>query len=170
VERGATPAEFERIAADVPVFRIVPEQTTATTPRDRVDIRYNPILRPIFIALGMGPGSSNVTVTTDELRAVMGWAFRGRIARRAIVSARPARIPLILGIGVHGWAGRWAVNGSRGGAVRLEINPPARARVCGLPVRLRTLWLSLADPDGFLAAMGNPSIGTQTTTNTGESS
>jgi hypothetical protein len=155
VDRKAPLAEFERIAADVPVFRVAPEQTTVTTPRGRFDIRYNPVLRPIFTAFGMGPGTSHVIVTTDELHTVMGWAFRGRIARSAIVDARPARIPLVLGIGVHGWAGRWAVNGSRTGAVRLEIDPPARARVCGLSIRLRTLWLSLADPDGFLTALGN---------------
>jgi hypothetical protein len=64
---------------------------------------------------------------------------------------------LILGLGVHGWAGWWAVNGARAGAVRIDIDPPSRARVCGFPVRLRTLWLSLVDPDGFLAALGRPS-------------
>jgi hypothetical protein len=158
----APPAEFERVAADVPVFRIV------TTPRDRFDIRYAPVLRPLFTALGMGPGTSRVTVTEDELRAVMGWAFRGRIARHAIVSARPARTPVILGIGVHGWGGRWAVNGSRAGAVRLEVDPPARAHVCGVPVRLRTLWLSLDDPGGFLAALAAPGAAAQATTGTRE--
>lgn len=149
VGRDAPPAAFERIAADVPVFRIAP----VCTPRDRFDIRYDPVLRPLFIAFGMGPRTSHVTVTADEFHVVMGWAFRGRIARSAVVDARPARTPLILGVGVHGWAGRWAVNGSRAGAVRLEVNPPAHAHVCGVPVRLRTLWLSLADPDGFLAAL-----------------
>lgn len=163
VGRDAPPAEFERVAAEVPVFRITP----VTAPRDRFDIRYDPLLRPLFIAFGMGPGTSHVTVTADELRVVMGWAFRGRIARSAVVDAHPARPPLILGIGVHGWAGRWAVNGSRSGAVRLEVAPPARAHVCGVPLRLRTLWLSLADPDGFLAALAAPGVGPQATTGTG---
>lgn len=166
VGRDAPPAAFEGIAADVPVFRIAP----VTTPRVRFDIRFDPVLRPLFIASGMGPGSSHVTVTADELHAVMGWGFRGRIARSAVVDARPARTPLILGIGVHGWAGRWAVNGSRAGTVRLDVDPPARAHVCGVPVHLRTLWLSLADPDGFLAALAAPGVGAQAVTSTREPS
>lgn len=166
VDRDAPLAEFERVAADVPVFRIAP----ATAPADRFDIRYDPVLRPLLIACGVGPGTSHVTVTADELHAVMGWAFRGRIARSAVVDARPARPPLILGIGVHGWSGRWAVNGSRAGTVRLDVDPPARAHVCGVPVRLRTLWLSLTDPDGFLAALAPSTLEPQATTSTGEPS
>jgi deazaflavin-dependent oxidoreductase (nitroreductase family) len=166
VDRDAPPSEFERVAADVPVFCIAP----ATTPRARFAIRYDPVLQPLFTAFGMGPGTSHATVTADELHAVMGWAFRARIARNAVLDARPARTPLILGIGVHGWAGRWAVNGSRAGAVRLEVDPPARAHVCGVPVRLRTLWLSLVDPDGFLAALAAPGVGAQQTTGTREPS
>ena len=73
------------------------------------------------------------------------------------MEAERARIPSILELWVHGWAGRWAVNGARAGAVRVDIDPPSRASVCGFPLRLRTLRLSLVDPDGFLAPWGRPS-------------
>ena len=116
-------------------------------------IRYDPVLRPLLQALGTGTSASGVTVTPEELRVRMGWAFRACIPLPAVVVAVPARIPMVLGIGVHGWGGRWAVNGARAGGVRIDIDPPCRARVCGFPVRLRTLWVSLTDPGGFLAAL-----------------
>jgi hypothetical protein len=56
--------------------------------------------------------------------------------------------------GVHGWKQRWLVNGSSHGIVVLSIDPPARARVVGVPVRVRELAISLDDPVGFAAALG----------------
>jgi hypothetical protein len=38
--------------------------------------------------------------------------------------------------------------------VVLAIDPPARARVLGVPVRVRELAISLEDPVGFAAALG----------------
>jgi hypothetical protein len=57
------------------------------------------------------------------------------------------------GIGVHGWGGWWLVNGSVAGIVRIEIDPPARARVLGVPVRLRILEVSMQDPEALVAAL-----------------
>jgi hypothetical protein len=117
----------------------------------RSDIGYYAVLRQLFGLLGAGPTLSHATVTSTEVRVAMGWAFRARVPVDGVVDA--ARVPLLYGIGVHGWARRWAVNGSRAGTVRLDIAPPCRARVCGVPVGLRTLWLSLAEPDAFLHAL-----------------
>ena len=50
--------------------------------------------------------------------------------------------------------GRWLVNTSSHGMVVLTIDPPSRGWVLGLPVRLRELRPSLADPEAFLAALG----------------
>jgi hypothetical protein len=57
----------------------------------------------------------------------------------------------VTGWGVHGWRGTWLVNGSADGLVRLDIDPPVKARTAMVPVRLRTLRVSLADPTAFLA-------------------
>jgi hypothetical protein len=103
------------------------------------DIRYDAVLRPLFGLVGAGRAVSGVTVGRTEIRVAMGWAFRARIPVDHVAGCVRAGIPRVLGIGVHGWAGRWAVNGSRDGAVRLDIDPPCRARVCGIPVRLRAL-------------------------------
>ena len=55
---------------------------------------------------------------------------------------------------MHGWRQRWLVNGSSHGIVVLAIDPPARARVLGVPIRVRELAVSLDEPVGFAAALG----------------
>jgi hypothetical protein len=108
--------------------------------------------RGLLSVLGMGPALSRVELGGDTLRVGMGWAFRATIPVSQITEARP-RSGLVGGIGVHGWRGRWLVNGAAAGLVTLTIDPEVRARVV-VAVRLRELSLSLEDPDGFLAALG----------------
>ena len=107
--------------------------------------------------LGIGPGSSGVEVDADQIRVRMGWGFRLDIPRSSVRSAGRSRARLWGTRGVHGRAGRFVVNGSADGLVELAIEPP-----CFLQRRLATLFrrekvssltLSLADPDGFLAAV-----------------
>jgi len=101
----------------------------------------------------MGPGLSGVELSGEELHVRMGWAFRARVPRAQITGAR-AVTGLVGGIGVHGWRGRWLVNGSMSGIVGIDIDPAARAVAVGIPVHLHYLALSLEDPEGFLAAVG----------------
>jgi hypothetical protein len=118
-------------------------------------LRYAAPLRLLLSALGMGPGLSGVAVGDEQLRVRMGWAFSARVPRSAIRRAEPSAHPIWGGWGVHGWNGHWLVNGSSHGIVRLDFDPRQRALVCGVPVRLRTLWLGLEDPDLFLAGLGS---------------
>ena len=113
-------------------------------------IRYAPALRPLLNGLGMGGGKAELV--DDELRVTMGWAFRARLPRADLRSARATR-PVLFGWGVHGWGSRWAVIGSAKDVVRVDLSRAARAVVCGVPVQVTTLWISLEDPDGFLAAL-----------------
>ena len=116
-------------------------------------LRYAAPLRPLLSALGMGPGFSGVKADDEQLRVRMGWAFSAHIPFSAIRHAEPSAHPIWGGWGVHGWNGRWLVNGSSHGIVRLDFYPDQRALVCGVPVHLRTLWLGLEDPDAFLARL-----------------
>ncbi len=50
--------------------------------------------------------------------------------------------------------GVWAVNGSAKGTVWIDVDSPVRARVAGLPIRLRRLALGLEDPGGFIDGLG----------------
>jgi hypothetical protein len=116
-----------------------------------VAIRYAPAMVPMFRLLGLGPARSGVWVGRDSLRVTMGWGFRAEIPRRAVREIGPDGAA-VGGWGVHGWRGRWLVNGSSSGLVRLEIEPEVQAWVMGIPVRLRTLRLSLVAP-GELTSM-----------------
>ncbi|HXQ75295.1 MAG TPA: hypothetical protein VN791_02275 [Acidimicrobiales bacterium] len=109
-------------------------------------------LRPLLVVLGMGPGLSGVELDDEVLHVRMGWAFRARIPRRDVTDARTVTGP-VGGIGVHGWRGRWLVNGSMRQIVGLDIEPAARALAVGLPVHVHYLALSLEDPDAFVAAL-----------------
>ncbi len=57
-------------------------------------------------------------------------------------------------LGGRAWlaGGRWLVNGSSKGVVELTIDPPVQAKVVGVPTTLRTLLVSVTDPDALIAA------------------
>ena len=102
---------------------------------------------------GHGPGTvGGGARPTTEMHVRMGWAFRARVPRTAITGARPVT-GRVGGIGVHGWRGRWLVNGSMEKIVGIDIDPAVRAVATGIPVHLHYLSLSLENPDAFLAAL-----------------
>ena len=119
---------------------------------ERFAIRYG-MLRPLLSLLGLGPRFSGLELDGGRLRVRMGWGFSATVTRSQIRSAARSD-GLVTGVGVHGWAGRWLVNGAVSGLVTLEIDPAARAGVIGLPVKLTSLRVSVEDPDALLAALG----------------
>lgn len=83
----------------------------------------------------------------------MGWAFRARFLRSMVISAtryegRP------LSRGVHGLAGRWLVNGAGDRLLQVDLRPAGEARVLGFPVSLRTLLVSVDDPEALASSLG----------------
>ncbi|HEY3238101.1 MAG TPA: hypothetical protein VGL92_00960 [Acidimicrobiia bacterium] len=124
--------------------------------RQRFPIRYSGLNATLFPVLGLPRSGSYLELDDDSVRVRLGWGFSARIPRRTITGA--SRAPDINGItaGAHGWRGRWLVNGSRQGIIRLEVDPPTRAWTLGIPIRLRQLAVSLEDPEGFLAALAGP--------------
>ncbi len=119
----------------------------------RFPLRYG-LWRPLLSVLGAGPAFSGVRLDGRTMEVEMGWGFRTKVPLTTVQSVRRSGNRWN-GIGVHGWGGWWLVNGSVAGIVRIEIHPPAHARVLGFPVRLRILEVSLEDPDGFVAALGD---------------
>ena len=117
----------------------------------RFPIRFTG-LNKAMVVLGLHSKNSFVEVDDDEIRVRMGWAFRGTVPRSSTRSVTDDT-ERVLGWGVHGWRGKWLVNGSSSGIVRLDIDPEARVRVAGVPVRLRILRVSVEDPAGLCAAL-----------------
>jgi hypothetical protein len=118
----------------------------------RFPIAYDAPMRRLMRPLGLGPRGAWVDVGGTDVEVRMGWAFRARFPRGVVLGAwRSDRA--VLSQGVHGRNGRWLVNGSRRGLVRIELRPDQEARAVGRRVRLATLEVSVKDPDALLAAL-----------------
>ena len=125
----------------------------------RIPILFDRWYAVLSSALGLFPSSSYVHVSNDEMHVQMGWAFRTTFPRRAIASIEIAsRTPVSRG--VHGFAGRWLVNGSGRGIVIITLNPAQRCHVLGLPLRLRQLLVSVAEPRALASLLESPVTGT----------
>jgi hypothetical protein len=115
-------------------------------------IRFDTFSRLLMTPMGMGRRRSRVRIDDDTVHARMGWAFRATFPPSAVAATeRPARAPLSRG--VHGWRGSWLVNGAGRPLVDITLQPVQRARVCGFPVRLSHLIVSVDDPGGLVEAL-----------------
>ena len=117
----------------------------------RFPIRFTGLNRAM-VALGLSPRRSWVEVGDDLLRVRMSWAFS---LDAPLVNVRDARPDTgrVGGWGVHGWRGRWLVNGSSSGLVRIDLSQPVRGRMGPIPIGIRQLRVSVEDPDGLVAAL-----------------
>jgi hypothetical protein len=115
------------------------------------ELRYEGWFEPFSVPFGLGPQHSDVSVANDSLHVSMGWGFTADIPLSAVAAAKPSD-DRVYAWGVHGFRGRWLVNGSSEGIVELTIEPPVKARVIGVPVALNTLRVSVTDPDALIAA------------------
>jgi hypothetical protein len=118
----------------------------------RFPITFDPWYRLLSTVLGLPPSSAYVQVTGEEVEVRMGWAFRSRFRRSDVSSAGAADIRP-LSRGVHGFGGRWLVNGAGRDILRIELRPPQRAYMMGLPVRLRELLVSVGDVSVLAGAL-----------------
>jgi hypothetical protein len=121
----------------------------------RFPITFNPWYRVLSSVLGLPPSSAYVQVTGEQVEARMGWAFRSRF-RRSVVSSASALGIRPISRGVHGFGGRWLVNGAGREILRVELSPAQRAYVMGVPVRLRELLVSVSEVSVLAAALMGP--------------
>jgi hypothetical protein len=130
------------------------ETLGADTTVIRFPIAFDGWYRVLSSAVGLRPSDSYVSVAGEQVEVRMGWAFRSRFPRSAVVSVSElGRRPMSRG--VHGFGGRWLVNGSGDGIVTLELHPPQRAYVLSFPVRLKALLISVSEPAALAAAVGH---------------
>lgn len=119
---------------------------------ERFPIRFERWYRLFSSALLLAPRDSYVEVNGDAVEARMAWGFRARFPRSSVVSTE-AVSGSVISRGVHGFAGRWLVNGSGDRILAIDVQPPQRARVLGVPVTLRRLMVSVDDPDALARAL-----------------
>lgn len=117
-----------------------------------LEMRYDRWFLPLSVPLGMGPKRSQVRIQDGTLSVKFGWGFNTAIPLSSIVNAKPNH-ERVLSWGAHGFRGRWLINGSSKGIVELTIDPVARAHVMGVPIKLKTLYVSVTDPDALIRAV-----------------
>jgi hypothetical protein len=102
--------------------------------------------------LGLGPKRALLRIDDNTLHVQMGWAFKADIPLTSITDARRVGHRFVEGLGVHGVRGNWLVNGSSHNIVELAIDPPVQARAPLRQIELRTLRVSVSNPDSLIAA------------------
>jgi hypothetical protein len=118
----------------------------------RFPIRFEPTYRRISSLLLISPSDSYLEIDAAQVSVRMAWSFRSRFPRAAVATVavsdeRP------LSRGVHGFRGRWLVNGSGQGIVVIDLDPVQGAYVLGFPVRLRQLRVSVEEPQRLMSAL-----------------
>lgn len=108
---------------------------------------------------GGGPGRSGVEVGPGQIQVRMA-DFKFTVPRSSIRSVRRSQARLKGADGVHASRGQLLVNGSGDGLVELAIDPPCHTgrtlNTMFVKEKVTSLILSLADPDGFIAALQPP--------------
>ena len=118
----------------------------------RFAFSYDRITRAVFTPFGMGPRRSWIDVDDDAVHVRFAYGFRMTIPRRSITAVEPTT-RRVFDRGVHGWRGRWVINGARTGLVDLHLEPAVRARSLLGGVTVRCLTVSLDEPDRFREAL-----------------
>jgi hypothetical protein len=118
----------------------------------RFPILFDSWYRMLSSLLFMPPSTAYVLVEADEIIVRMSWAFCAQFPRSAVASTSEPD-SLTISRGVHGFRGRWLVNGSGRGILQLNLIPEQRAHVMGLPVRLKALLVSVAEPAALVNAV-----------------
>jgi hypothetical protein len=121
----------------------------------RFPIKFDPPYAVLSKALRILPSDSYVEVTETQVSVRMGWAFRATFDRSRVARTSPLGKRIRLTRGVHGWAGRWLVNGAGDGVLAIDLEPRQRAYVVGVPVQLRQLHVSVDNPPALAAALAN---------------
>ncbi len=121
-----------------------------TTPV-RFPISFSGVGRAMGV-IGLSARNSWVDVGADDFHVRMGWGFRLHVPLTSVRSVGPDDRP-VRAWGVHGWRGRWLVNGSSHGVVRIDLDPPGLGSVLGAAVRVSDLRVSVDDPDGLIRAL-----------------
>jgi hypothetical protein len=97
--------------------------------------------------------SPNVEVDDTAVRLRAG--LHVDIPRSSIVSATVGRARFVDGVGIHGWGGRWVVNGRMGYVAVLRVQPATQGHLYGVPVRIRELLVAVADPAALVRELSS---------------
>jgi hypothetical protein len=109
----------------------------------RIPIKYSKVWSWLLTIALMPRRFSYIEIDGGTIRVRMSYAFRAKFTRDDISDVGTHRP--IVSIGVHGWRGRWIVNGANRPIARITLALPTRARVVGVGVTVREILVSVDD-------------------------
>jgi hypothetical protein len=109
----------------------------------RIPIKYSSAWSWLLILCCVPQRSAYIEIDGLGVEVHMGYAFRAAFTRADVGSVTANSS--VVSVGVHGWNGRWLVNGANSPIARITFSTPVPARVLGLPIRLRELLVSVDD-------------------------
>ncbi len=111
--------------------------------KTRFPIKYSKLWAWLLRSVLLHRRLAYIEIDGNDVRVRMSYAFRARFSRGDISTVGTHRP--VISIGVHGWRGRWIVNGSHRPIARITFALPVKARVLGVGVHLRELLVSVDD-------------------------
>jgi hypothetical protein len=111
--------------------------------KTRFPIKYSRLWTWLLRSMFLPRRLAYIEIKGNDVRVRMSYAFRARFSR-GDVSAVGTHRPVV-SIGVHGWRGRWLVNGSHRPIARITFALPVKARVLGIGIHVRELLVSVDD-------------------------
>src|SRR4051812_27283294 len=109
----------------------------------RIPIRYSKLWSWLLISVLVPRRLAYIEIDANVVRVRMSYAFRSKFTRGDISGVATHRP--VVSVGVHGWRGRWLVNGANRPIARITFALPVKARVLGFGVQLRELLVSVDD-------------------------
>jgi hypothetical protein len=109
----------------------------------RIPIKYSKVWSWLLTIALIPRRFSYIEIDGGTIRVRMSYAFRAKFTRDDISDVSAHRP--IVSVGVHGWRGRWIVNGANRPIARITLALPVRARVVGVGVTVREILVSVGD-------------------------
>lgn len=120
----------------------------------RFDILISPAWQPMLRLVGVKPETAYAEVTATKLRVRFGM-FDETFPLEAIEEAHMSEWPLWAGIGPRYVPGTVGMIGTYLNIVQVTFSRPQRWRVL-FPLPFEKLFLSMKEPDEFIAALSKP--------------
>ncbi|HVP05724.1 MAG TPA: hypothetical protein VMT90_08620 [Dehalococcoidia bacterium] len=130
---------------------------TTETKTHRFGMPATGVSQVFLIPFGVSARRAYAQVHDGKLHVRFGPMFNEQIPLANVEEAREARWPWWAGVGPRtNMRGSVALISSFGKTVKLTFKEPIRVTLFVVPVSCRTLYLSIADPEEFLKAIGKP--------------
>lgn len=119
----------------------------------RFPMRLSSLGKPILALFGGIQSQSYVDVIAGSIRFKFGF-YDLSLSTSEISGVESTTIPLIAGLGWKlGFGGSVGLIGSQKGVVKVSLREPKHIRMLLIPFTARSIYVSLQDPEGFIAEL-----------------